>query len=73
MLRFSSLRNLSRYSRNYLLINLRRSHSKVGVLGVPFDKGQVMQYFFRPNVTNNICNTDGVGLLVVIHSHLISS
>ncbi|XP_033608705.1 arginase-1 isoform X2 [Cryptotermes secundus] len=41
MLKFSSLRIFSRFTRYRLLINLRRSHSRIGVLGVPFDKGQL--------------------------------
>jgi hypothetical protein len=43
-------------------MNLRRSHNKVGVLGVPFDKGQVVYNFFILSVTSDfMCNTDFVG------------
>jgi len=43
-------------------MNLRRSHNKVGVLGVPFDKGQVIQNFLMLSVTSDFrCNTDFVG------------
>jgi hypothetical protein len=42
-------------------MNLRRSHNKVGVLGVPFDKGQVIYNFFILSVTSDcICNRDFV-------------
>jgi hypothetical protein len=51
MLKFCSV-ILTRLSRN-LVINLRRSHSKIGVLGVPFDKGQVIEDFFNSSVTTD--------------------
>jgi hypothetical protein len=59
MLKSSCLKTCSRFSSNRVLMNLRRSHNKVGVLGVPFDKGQVICNFFVSSVTSDcICNTD---------------
>jgi hypothetical protein len=51
MLKFCRLRILTRLSRNNFFINLRRSHNKIGILGVPFDKGQVIYFFFILSVT----------------------
>jgi len=62
MLMSSCLRIFSQFSSNHRLMNLRRSHNKVGVLGVPFDKGQVIQNFLMLSVTSDFrCNTDFVG------------
>lgn len=67
MLISSSLRIFSRFLANHLLINLRRSHNKVGVLGVPFDKGQVISNFLTLSVTSDfMCNTDFVGCDAVL-------
>jgi hypothetical protein len=61
MLISSRLRIISRFSSNHLLRTLRRSHNKVGVLGVPFDKGQVIYNFLILSVTSDcMCNTDFV-------------
>jgi hypothetical protein len=39
-------------------MDVRRSHNKIGVLGVPFDKGQVIYNSFIPTVTSDcVCST----------------